>query len=506
VDPQLRPLFGRTAVRVAHAEEMPIGAALFAELEALSTEPIDAPTAVRLHALWAKLEAHLAARKMMATQDCVYGIRDQLLQPASVDEAEMLAAQELACATHIPYSTARNQLAVTARVAKVLPMGWEALDRGELTLMHIKAIERATAQCAPALTLAVDARIVPLAVERGWTPSETGKAARKLVLALDPKGAAEREEAAKSEADVTFYPQPDGVATLDATGDALLVRQVFDAINDTAEVMRRAGDDRPVGLRRFHALADAVLGRVGGHGARRPAGGEVLAVAEITTLLGHDDHPGELVGYGPISADATRRIAADHRLRRLVTDPLTGEVKDLGRRAYAPSNRLRKAVQATSPTCTAPGCCRPAIHCEIDHRLEFDRGGCTNQCNLKPLCKMHHDMKTRKRWRVDVNPDGSETWTSHLGFTYVTWPNRFPLPDPMPVEDEPPAEIADRLPDRFDPDPPGDADVLPEPPPLTDDEYEAMERAVDTLDAFGISFRQWCDRYYDEARRTGLVA
>ncbi|HWC33894.1 MAG TPA: hypothetical protein VG650_03600 [Mycobacteriales bacterium] len=302
-----------------------------------------------------------------------------------------------------------------------------------------------------------------------------------------------------------WNPLPDGVASLNATGDALLGRQVFDAINEAAEQMGRDGDERPVGVRRFHALADAVLGGGAGSATRRVRG-EILAMGQISTLLGADDQPGELVGYGPISADMLRRIAADHRLRRLLTDPLNGEVVDLGRRAYAPGKRLRKAVQATHPTCTAPGCCRPATHCEIDHRFEFDGGGCTNQCNLKPLCKLHHDLKTRKLWKVDDNGDGTETWTSYLGFTYTVRPKHFPLPDPPPIEDEPPIEIADRLPETFDPDPPLEAEPLPEPPPLQPDEVEALEHALDQLHAFGMNFEQWCNRYYDEARKTGLVA
>ena len=505
MDPQLRSLFGKTAARVSLAEQMPVDARLHLELEALSAMPMDAHTAVRIHALWAKLEARVAARKMIATHDTVNAVRDGLLQPSSHDDADMLAAQELACATHIPYPTARIQVAFVRRVGDAMPESWEALDRGELSLPHVKAVDRATQHCTPQITEAVDARVVPLAIERGWTPSETGKAARKFVLKLDPKGAAEREDAARSESDVQFYPQPDGVATLTATGDAPLVRQVFDVVNATAEQMGRDGDDRPVGVRRFHALADAVLGGVD-DSARSRVQGEVLAMGQISTLLGDDDQPGELVGYGPISADHLRRITANHRLRRLLTDPLNGEVVDLGRRAYAPSARLRKAVQATHPTCTAPGCCRPAIHCEIDHRKEFDRGGCTNLCNLKPLCKLHHELKTRKLWKVDDNGDGTETWTSYLGFTYTVRPKRLPLPDAPPIEDEPPPEVADRLPETFDPDPPRHDEPLPEPPRLSLEQYEAMEQAVDELDALGVSFREWCDKYYDEARATGLVA
>ncbi|MGN6473825.1 MAG: hypothetical protein ACTHK4_09295 [Mycobacteriales bacterium] len=348
MDPQLRSRFGKTAARVSLAEQMPVGASLYAELEALAIEPIDAATAVRLHALWGKVIAHSQARQMMASHDTVNAVRDSLLQPASVDEAELLSAQELACATHVPYSTARVHLRLVDRVGRSMPASWEALDSGDLSLQHLKAVERATHHCTPKVTEAVDAKVIPLAVQRGWTPSETGKEARKLVLALDPKGAAEREEAARAESDIQFYPQPDGVATLNVTGDALLGRQVFDTVNATAEQMGRDGDQRPVGVRRFHALANAVLGAPDGQVAR--ARGEVLATGEITTLLGADDHPGELVGYGPISADMLRRIAADHRLRRLLTDPLNGQVVDMAAaRMPRPPGSAKRCKRRTPP-------------------------------------------------------------------------------------------------------------------------------------------------------------
>jgi hypothetical protein len=505
MDPQLRSLFGKTAARVSLAEQMPVDARLHLELEAVSAMPMDAETAVRVHALWGKVIARAQARQMVATQDTVDGIRDRLLQPQSCDEAEMLAAQELACATHIPYPTARLQLGFVQRISDALPESWEAMDRGQLSLQHVKAIERATQHCTTKIAEAVDAKVIPLAIERGWTPSEAGKAVRKLVLQLDPKGAEEREAVARSESDVQFFPLPDGVASLNANGDALLARQMFDVVNNAAEQMGRDGDTRPVGVRRFHALANAILGGAEESAVSRVQG-EVLAMGQISTLLGDDDQPGELIGYGPISAGMLRRIATDHRLRRMLTDPLNGEVVDLGRRAYAPSARLRKTVQATHPTCTAPGCGRPAGDCEIDHRKEFDRGGHTSRCNLKPLCKLHHELKTKKLWQVDVNPDGSETWTSYLGFTYTVRPRHLALPDPPPIEAEPPLEIADRLPETFDPDPPSADDPLPEPPPLRPDELEAMEHALDQLDAWGDTFEAWCNRYYDEARATGLVA
>ncbi|HVX69832.1 MAG TPA: hypothetical protein VHA79_09100 [Mycobacteriales bacterium] len=46
-------------------------------------------------------------------------------------------------------------------------------------------------------------------------------------------------------------------------------------------------------------------------------------------------------------------------------------------------------------------------------------------------------MKTKKRWKVGINADGQETWTSFLGFTYVSHDQ-----DPQVGDSDPPAEAA----------------------------------------------------------------
>ncbi|HWA67868.1 MAG TPA: DUF222 domain-containing protein [Mycobacteriales bacterium] len=507
---QLNRLHRKTAERVEVAASMKVGPALVAELSRLNTEPMTAETAVTVAALWAKVAAWVSAQQMVPTYEALHGIRGALnLDPRH--EGLMLTAQELACETHVAYPTAMSQVALVERIAECLPASWEAMARGEISLAHVKAVEKATTNCSPRVAEAVDCQVVALAVERGWTPGETARAARRLVIAMDPDGAVDRAAAAKDCADVRFYPLPDETATLVATGDAVLARRMADAVDELAEAMARAGDDRNVGVRRFHALADLVLNEPGaGIADGRPVPrGETHVRVDLTTMLGQDDRPGELVGYGPITAQTARRIAADTMLRRLVFDPLTGDTLDLGRRSYRPSAALRRLIVADKPTCGMPGCSRPSIDCEIDHRREYDRRtdpGRTDRDNLGPKCKLHHDLKTKKLWHVDVNPDGTETWISFLGHRYTKHPTWFPVPEPLVVEPEPPEEIADGLPLFADPDPPDPDEPLPAPPALTDAEYEEMARAVDLLDAFGETFRQWCDRHYDEARVTGLVA
>jgi hypothetical protein len=49
----------------------------------------------------------------------------------------------------------------------------------------------------------------------------------------------------------------------------------------------------------------------------------------IGTLLGLDDRPGELAGYGPVGADVAQALARDGTWRRLLVDEPSGTVLDV---------------------------------------------------------------------------------------------------------------------------------------------------------------------------------
>ncbi|HEY3259488.1 MAG TPA: DUF222 domain-containing protein, partial [Pseudonocardiaceae bacterium] len=60
-------------------------------------------------------------------------------------------------------------------------------------------------------------------------------------------------------------------------------------------------------------------------------------------------------GYGPIPADMTRELAADATWRRLLTDPTSGTLLDVGRTTYKPPTALADFVRARDVTCRFPG-------------------------------------------------------------------------------------------------------------------------------------------------------
>ncbi|QIN29033.1 HNH endonuclease signature motif containing protein [Brevibacterium luteolum] len=149
----------------------------------------------------------------------------------------------------------------------------------------------------------------------------------------------------------------------------------------------------------------------------------VNVTVPVMTLLGRAELPGSLEGQHPIPAVTARQFAAESStLYRLLTDPLTGEVLDEPAQKYAVPRAVRTTVQAAWSWCTAPGCSRRASTSETDHIESFNHrdpsaGGLTQVGNMQPLCKTHHDLKTRGHLRVVKGDDGVLRWTMMFGLT-----------------------------------------------------------------------------------------
>ncbi|MCK6212767.1 13E12 repeat family protein, partial [Georgenia sp. EYE_87] len=112
--------------------------------------------------------------------------------------------------------------------------------------------------------------------------------------------------------------------------------------------------------------ADGADGGVGaGSGAGEEVGGEPVPAAYLE-------------GYGPITPDLARALAAGGTWRRLVTDPVTGTVTHLGRSVYRPPAALQALVRARDVTCVRPACTHLARRAQIDHTKAWSAGGTTD--------------------------------------------------------------------------------------------------------------------------------
>jgi hypothetical protein len=128
------------------------------------------------------------------------------------------------------------------------------------------------------------------------------------VLAVEPEAVAERARNAHADRTLDWWPLADGMAELRLIASATDVMAVYHAADAIAQTMRATIPGpgvqgfTPVAALRADALIDLATG--GAAAARAPA---VNVTIDLPTLLGLQDHPGELAGYGPLPAPLARR-------------------------------------------------------------------------------------------------------------------------------------------------------------------------------------------------------
>ena len=193
-----------------------------------------------------------------------------------------------------------------------------------------------------------------------------------------------------------------------------------------AELGWRAGGGSRRGWGGFSPRRGAPPGRPRG----RPSGGgpvprgqrpQILVTVPAGTLLGLGGEPAHLAGYGPIPDSLARELAQDGVWRRVLTDPASGAVLDVGRSQHDPPADLERFVRIRDGMCRFPGCRRQAAGCDLDHTVPYPEGE-TSAANLHALCRRHHRLKHETGWQVTALPGSRLEWTSPLGAVYTTDP------------------------------------------------------------------------------------
>ena len=117
-------------------------------------------------------------------------------------------------------------------------------------------------------------------------------------------------------------------------------------------------------------------------------------------------------------------LAAGGTWRRLVTDPASGVVIDVGRTRYRPPAGLADLVRARDRACVFPTCQTPACRCDIDHLTAWSQGGTTSLDNLVTLCEAHHRLKHTPGWALTRDQaNGTLSWHTPDKTIYQRHPN-----------------------------------------------------------------------------------
>jgi hypothetical protein len=381
------------------------------------------------------------------------------------DMALRSMAAELACATRISDRTVQRRIDSADALVTRYPVTMAAWADGRISHAHVRAVTEAGLPLGDSDRALFDQAAVPVCVAE--TPAGAAHLLGALAEKLKPRTLTERHREARDARSVRVGALSDGMAELIVilpltlahaihdrlTQQARLIKNVRErARDDVAEAARAveatsaptgaedaaararteiiASDERTLDHIRADLLADTLLtgspdadptragdkpGELGAIRAR------IQVVVPVLVAAGESDDPAELVGHGPIDADTARRLVGDSSgFDRVLTHPISGAPLCVDR--YAPSSAIQRFLAARDRICRFPGCRMPAIRCDIDHSVEYVRGGATDVCNLAHLCKRHHPLKHVTPWAVRQRAGGVLEWTSPLGHTYIDEP------------------------------------------------------------------------------------
>jgi len=157
----------------------------------------------------------------------------------------------------------------------------------------------------------------------------------------------------------------------------------------------------------------------------------------------------ELIGYGPIPAPIARDLilgpddppsgSADAGeaavwIRRLYTDPVTGEPTTIDVRRRLFPKRLHRLIVARDRYCRTPWCGAPIRH--ADHVHDHHRDGPTTLLNAQGLCEQCNHVKQAPGWDAKATTDETGRHlvltTTPTGHTYASTP-----PDPLTPSSSP---------------------------------------------------------------------
>ncbi|MGI8675636.1 MAG: hypothetical protein ACR2JT_01725, partial [Nocardioidaceae bacterium] len=387
---------------------------------------------------------------------------------------------ELGLALGVAPLTAASRVATAEVAVKDHPRLLDLLGSGRVSMGGLRLVLKATDVLHPDQRRTVAAQLAHDAERDRLTPGMLERAALRRVIDVDPDAAEKRARASRNDRRISAVNQVDGTGVLWAKLRAEELTLVYGALDSRARCLRGEGDERSITDLMCDLLIEAVTGlpmkrSAGGIPAvtatalsnadppdpdpdpwdpadvsvpdpypeswqppgalighpplpspprwRIPAKVEVQVVISAATLLGLDDAPCLLRGYGTIPGEVARDIvdnATSTTLRGLFADPVDGRLLAMESSARCFEGGLRQFDLYRDQRCRLSGGRIRAI----DHVKEVQDGGPTSAGNGQGLAKNPHVVKDHPEVTVNVDTGpllGDDLDTLRENAPNVTW-------------------------------------------------------------------------------------
>jgi len=131
--------------------------------------------------------------------------------------------------------------------------------------------------------------------------------------------------------------------------------------------------------------------------------------------------PGRVPGWQPVLADIAAQVDQDRRLNppgKWDQTDQHGNLRHHGHTQRMPDAVEEAFIRARDRSCRAPHCHVPASRCELDHRIEYAKGGPSHRGCVDLRCKRHHHLRDHTTIRI-TRTGGTVTWTIPSGRTFT---------------------------------------------------------------------------------------
>ncbi len=337
--------------------------------------------------------------------------REQALRGVPAREQGRGVAGQVALARHDSPVKGGRHVGLAKALVLEMPHTLQALATGRISEWRATLVVRETVVLSAEHRRQVDAELADRLDSLG--DAGVAREARKIGYRLDPVSALRRIRGAHGDRRVSLRPAPDTMSYLTGFLPAAQGVAVHAALSRHADAMRATGDGRSRG----QIMADALVERVTGQATAGSVPVEIQLVMSERSLLGADDAPARLAGYGPVPASLARSLVradetstrAEAWVRRLYISPATGELVAMDSRRRTFPEGIRRYVVARDEVCRTPWCDAPIRH--VDHVEGAARGGPTSEANAQGLCEACNYTKEAPGWSSSVSRAGPSTVT-----------------------------------------------------------------------------------------------
>jgi len=302
-------------------------------------------------------------------------------------------AAEIGRSAGLSEAQVSHRVAAARRIRDHAPTVWHAFTIGRVDAARVREISGAVDKLQRPESIArLDARVVAYA--ESHTVAELRRWLKLFVARAEADLFVERAERARADRGVDVVHGDDGMSWMTIGGPSFMVAAVDKRLTKEAKAFG-ADDPRTLQQRK----ADLAAAWLTTNEAREAA----VTASFAVTLPGHAvagsvDAPavaadGSWVAPTQWMLDLASDAGNNIFWHRMILDPVTDDVlahEYHGR--FAPAV-LAQALEFRDGVCQAPGCCRPAHACDLDHRIPHDDGGPTAARNMGALCRKHHKAK-----------------------------------------------------------------------------------------------------------------